>query len=333
MFRGEIVPDNRSNKLKSITYEFLGYVVKITTADDTLYKASTKNYAICFRMLSGREKTRKADISISLFIGRRSPKIPGNFKKIGEVSGKLGVHRCYSNGSNLLYIEGKNTYLTGNLKKGSFSAYLSSPRAGSMPIFLTALALFMQSKGLFVLHTAIVAKQKKVFLLAGESGVGKTTLGINLIKRDFFYLTDDSCLLSRLSNGRIGAFMLPNDPTPKFNVIRNNLIKSKGLPKDIIGTCRKMHFPDFIIFPTIAHLKKSKLVPLSMNETIIRLIQLSQLMWLEDKRTLSRHINVLKGLSKQCRCFKLLAGRDRKEVSKTVADILNSKKIKRKGPL
>jgi len=304
-----------------VDYEYLGYAIRIMTSDAGLYNACRKNYAISFRILSAKEMIRrKIDVTVSLTIKKKPSGIGVGYKKIGEVSGKLGVHRCYKKGNGLLYLHGKSS-LEGNIKTGRFKAFLGSKK-DSMPIFLRALSLFMQSRGMFVLHCAVVAKGKNVFLLAGESGAGKTTLGINLIRKDFFYLADDSCLLMPGKGPRVGAFMLPNDPAPKFKVISNYLLKSKGLPEDIIGTCRKKHFPNFIVFPKISGFKKSKLVQVSANEAVIRLIQLSQLMWLEDKAQLQCHIRAIKRLAKQCRCFKLLAGRDRKEAAQLVANIL-----------
>lgn len=51
------------------------------------------------------------------------------------------------------------------------------------------------SKDFPVFHAASVVKDKKAILLVGESGKGKTTLTVALIKRGFRYLSDDQSLI------------------------------------------------------------------------------------------------------------------------------------------
>ena len=86
------------------------------------------------------------------------------------------------------------------------------------------------SQDLSVFHAASIVKDGKAILLAGESGEGKTTLTVSLVKRGFRYLSDD------------------------LSVIHPETLKALPTPKAVHLKGESMEFfpslsPEFVVVP------------------------------------------------------------------------------------
>ena len=147
---------------------------------------------------------------------------------------------------------------------------------------------------------------------------------MSLIKKNFIYICDDTCLLCRRGLKKIGVLGLPSDFGKNISIIKNNLKKNKRLSPFVVSARKKMHFPKFIIFPKIIRAKNSRLAPISKNNALIKLVSLSQLIRHEDNKMISKHTQILKNLSKQCGCFELSMGENREEPAEIISTLLNS---------
>lgn len=95
--------------------------------------------------------------------------------------------------------QGKKFYLEGNLKK-----YLSLEDV--ITVLEYCLEYIRQEKGIYCVHGSAVAKQGKSILFIGAaSGLGKTTLALNLCQQEGFDFIGDEKILVDLNNQLVGG--------------------------------------------------------------------------------------------------------------------------------
>ncbi|MFA5411397.1 MAG: hypothetical protein WC321_06035 [Candidatus Omnitrophota bacterium] len=278
-------------------YSALDFSIRVATNNARLQEIISRNSFSYFRIIKEKSNVLRPDIDIFLTTHRSPKRIPKYFRRIAEASSLLGVFRCYTDGDFLLYTQKENSYLIGSPERGKFFISLRKVDCSSVRSFLNAVTLSLESRGFLTLHSAIVSRKNHALLLTGESGSGKTTLAINLIKKGFFYVSDDISLLRRSNSEGIGVYGLAKD-----------LRRDCYLP-DIISRRRMRYLPRFIVFPRIIKSKKSRLSLLSQDQAYLRLIDLSQLTWLENKEKLLEQLRILQDLSAQCVSFELLGAR------------------------
>ena len=93
-------------------------------------------------------------------------------------------------------------------------------------IFPTAFGLMSESLGVSTLHCACVVRDGKGLLLAGGSGVGKTTLSVALARNGFAFLSDDWTYFSQhdqqtLAWGLATPVKLLPDAVEHYHELRN----------------------------------------------------------------------------------------------------------------
>nr|MBU1328192.1 hypothetical protein [Candidatus Omnitrophota bacterium] len=204
----------------------------------------------------------------------------GNY---GEIAPMAGI--CHQN-KILLFIAGQN-------KPMSFR--------NSIRIILL---YFFRCRGFFALHTAYLTKDKVSILFPGNSGCGKTTISMNLAKSGFICRGDDISFLCR-SNSKIKAYPFPT------RMLRRDYKKDTRVCIRHKTYYKTASTPDFIVFPEITHKKKSKLIPLSSNEAMMKII--GNLMFSSLEPVRDDHVKameILKKLVKQCCSYLLLGGKD-----------------------
>jgi len=166
------------------------------------------------------------------------------------------------------------------------------------------LMYFFRIRGFFALHAAYLTKGDVSILFPGDSGYGKTTISINLTKAGFICRGDDISFLCR-SNSKVKVYPFPT------RMLRRDHEKGTGVCARRKACYKKASAPNFIVFPTITHKKKSKLMPLSSNEAMIKIVENLMFSSLEPVR--DHHVEameILKKLAKQCRSYLLLGGKD-----------------------
>ncbi|CAN2039612.1 HprK-related kinase B [Candidatus Magnetomoraceae bacterium gMMP-15] len=94
-------------------------------------------------------------------------------------------------------------------------------------------SIFNNIKEFLLLHAGVVAKDGKALILAGQPGVGKTTLVMELLKKGFSFLSDDFCPVHR-KTGLIHPF-----PRSLYAVAQSSLKNPDALrKKDMISASK-----------------------------------------------------------------------------------------------
>jgi hypothetical protein len=191
----------------------------------------------------------------------------------------------------------------------------------SHPLFTIPLAELLKRRGLYMVHAAGLAVSGKGLLIAGQSGAGKTTLALALLRAGFGFLADDTVFLSADRNAlRILAFPDEADVTAQtlgFFPELHRLIRSpepKERPKQAFCSTHAYGVapcwacaPDMIVFPHPAGCRQSVLTPMSKTEALMQLI--CNVVRTEPHSS-QAHLDALAGLVKHSRCFRLQTGRD-----------------------
>lgn len=111
------------------------------------------------------------------------------------------------------------------------------------------LAFLCHQRGLLPLHAACVKIGGKAIILAGDSGVGKSTLAAAFLRRGFPILADDITVVDTAAPG--GAVVLPSFPRVK---LWRDALDGLGLPAEGLDLCRrgieKYQFPVDHLFQT-----------------------------------------------------------------------------------
>lgn len=96
--------------------------------------------------------------------------------------------------------------ISGNATVNIVDAFWSSPLPVQRELFLISVLMLMQRKRVHGLHAVALVNSGVGLLVVGDSGAGKTTTGLALIRNGWSYLSDDAVGLSVLSGGReVGA--------------------------------------------------------------------------------------------------------------------------------
>ena len=244
------------------------------------------------------------------------------FRYEGVKVWRSGDHLYFKDSHSLLSSEPSSGKAECILKREGFK----NPFSFTNISFTLLLLELLRHKGLFYTHGAgLIGKNGKGYILAGGSQTGKTTLTLLLLKKGFKYLSDDAIFLRR--RGRkieMCSFNRDFKVAPsfikKFSWIENYSVKKgakdvlgikASLPQDILfpESYIPSSIPSIIIFPEIVHKKNSRLFPLSSTEAFIKLLPQSAFAML-DKRIAETHIDILKDLVAQTKCYYLKSGRD-----------------------
>ena len=187
--------------------------------------------------------------------------------------------------------------------------------------FTVPLAELLKRRGLYMVHAAGLAVAGKGLLVAGQSGAGKTTLALALLRAGFDFLADDTVFLSLGKNGlRILAFPDEVDVTaqtlgffPELRRLTQASKPSGRLKQPIRATslyqvrpCWECE-PEAIIFPQPGKSSRGLLAPMSKPEALVQLV--CNVLRTEPSSS-QAHLDALAGLVRNCRCYRLQTGLD-----------------------
>jgi energy-coupling factor transporter ATP-binding protein EcfA2 len=172
-----------------------------------------------------------------------------------------------------------------------------------------------------MVHAAGLAVAGRGLLVAGQSGAGKTTLALALLRAGFDFLADETVFLAGEKNAlRILAFPDEADVTAQtlgFFPELHRLMRSpkpKERPKQAFCSTRAYGVapcwdcvPEIIVFPQPAGCHQSILTPMPKAEALMQLV--CNVVRTES-RSSQAHLDALAGLVKNSRCFRLQTGRD-----------------------
>lgn len=195
-------------------------------------------------------------------------------------------------------------------------------RLGDDPLFTFPLLELLRHRGLYHVHAAGLSHGERGVLLAGDTGAGKSTLTISLIRAGWDYLSDDALFL-RAGPTAIEALAFPDqfhlDPAlaerfPELAVLADREPYGVGprrafRPEEVydrapLASC----LPAVLLFPQIAH-GGTRAEAMTPSQALTALIRASALVLL-DERVATPHLDALRRLVAQCRSYRLYHGPD-----------------------
>jgi hypothetical protein len=193
----------------------------------------------------------------------------------------------------------------------------------SQTLFTVCLVELMKRHGRFSLHAAGIAVADKGILIAGPSGAGKSTLAIVLLQslgERARFLGDDMLFLSSGAGGiRALGWPEPIDVGEWTQRKLPNLLarmhmtatagrKGQIAAAEVAGAIPVLDTrPEVIVFPRVTEQATSSLIPMSPDEA---LLELAPNVLLTEATSSQAHLAALGFLARQCRCYRLEAGRD-----------------------
>lgn len=193
----------------------------------------------------------------------------------------------------------------------------------SFIFFYIMLVEMLRYRGLYYVHASCVAVGDKGVLISGDTGVGKSTLCITLLREGCKYLSDDGVLLKD-EGDNVRILSLPGDfhIDPAISERFEELEKVKNARKYGNGPKRSFRAEDvypeqfvleakqgFILFPEITGEEKSALVPLGRAEALAKLIP-SSLLVMMDKDIAPMHLAALKKIVEKSKSYRMKSGAD-----------------------
>lgn len=308
----------------SKSYSFFGTNVKVESESEKALTLADK--CIGFFSLSGEEK--KYSITVKIIFPSFS---------VLEERGKIIDEKFYLFAFDRLrgYRIGKNLVVTDGVSiaecetdRGSINMFLeekmlSEERFFPFVFFYLILMEMLRYCGFYYVHSSCISINGKALLIPGDTGSGKTTLCITLLREGYRYLSDDGVLLKR-EDGDVRVLALPGE----FHI--DPLISSRFKELESVKRGEKYGkgpkrafladdiYPDqfvsdalqrFIIFPEITDMEKSSLEKISRADALALFIPHSLLVMM-DKEIAQPHLETLKRTVEISDSYRLKSGRD-----------------------
>jgi len=214
---------------------------------------------------------------------------------------------------------------------------LSEPEAenlwlGTHPLFTIPFLEMCKRRGRYSLHAAAFASGESCVLLAGTSGVGKSTLTLCHLRAGMSFMGDDMTFFEDRAPIRALAFPEPIDITdataaffPELQALATS-VRQPGWPKheirpsDFFGCdLTKSAIPVGIVFPQISSLEESQMIGMGSNEAFMELLPN---VLLTDSKATEGHVNFISRLVQSIPAYRLHAARDFGRIAELVRGTL-----------
>jgi hypothetical protein len=201
-------------------------------------------------------------------------------------------------------------------------------------LFHLALIELLRYEELYTVHATALEKYGRAVLIPGNSGRGKTTSFISLLRSGYRYLSDDHPLI-RDAGTHVDILPFPikinvtEETIAFFPELRNapDHILHPGFPKrgfyaeelypTSVGEC--CH-PAIMLFPHVVHSTHSHLEPLPKSRAMELLLPQALLVY--DSEVARREFRVLAKLVQQVDCYRLHFGRDILDLPQLITPLL-----------
>jgi len=288
---------------------------------------------ILYPKLISRPDVDNIDGEIILRKNKERIKLSPKGEKIYTYFTPLGVFKFYKCGDYFVILKGKYSAMIGRLKSKKIWLFVGERDVFTNFVY-SALIILYKNKKFFALHSALIKRGKNVVLVSGKSNSGKTTIAVNLVItcRGFSYICDDICFLHD-ENGLIKTHgFCKKLKIALFDLAEKNkliLYRTKNRRAlDLKQGCLNLSYqPTVLIFPRIVVSKKSSLLSISKEESLKKLMSFSPFLWIESGSILVAHIDILKKLVNQVRCYELRAGRDIKNTPSKLYELFKKAAI------
>lgn len=201
--------------------------------------------------------------------------------------------------------------------------------------FLIGLIHLLAPLGIYDLHAAALMRDGIGYLFLGESGSGKSSTALSLVRQGWHYISDDALLLRPSADGiEVLAFRrhFYLDPvlSHKFPEIAPHLEGAamgdhtkRFLDVDAVypGRFQPGCIPRVLIYTRIVPQPESTLIPIDKTTAFIKLMRQSASLFFK-RQAVNVHLEAMKRLVSQSYSYELLAGRDLYERPERISDFL-----------
>ena len=207
------------------------------------------------------------------------------------------------------------------------------------PLFhlvVLSLVILCRHRGWFPLHAAALARDGCGVLCPAQSGQGKSTITLSLLRDGWSAVSDDTVLL-RNTDDRVLAhtFRRPlcvdpeaAGPFPELggsdwssslsNASKWQVDAERLHPGQSVPVCT----PRLLVLPTIVDAPESRAEPIGAKPALEQLLRQGAVFLTPTPRVADQHLAVLRRLVDQARTYRLHAGRDILEDPRTVHGLL-----------
>ena len=202
---------------------------------------------------------------------------------------------------------------------------LDEPQILVQVFLLHAISELLRGRGLYFLHAAGLSGPDGDVLLCGQSGTGKSTLTVALVRQGWSYLSDDFVFLRSSPDRSIEAVALKRECKIAVNMIKAfpeldplSNIQSREVEGDKRLVDLNLFYPgsfvDSIVparcfFPMLVQEGESGVFPLRPSETLARLMSCSPTAHFPPLA--EANADILKVFTRQARGWEVLIGPDR----------------------
>jgi hypothetical protein len=222
--------------------------------------------------------------------------------------------------------------------RGTARGYFIHPEAMHADLresfFHYALAELLKRRHTYTLHATALEYQSRGVLIAGNSGRGRTTALLSLLRSGYRYLSDDHPLLRdhgthvellafpmtiEVTERTIGFFHELREAAPglvRQGVCKKHFHAADLYPESIGGSCA----PAMMLFPHVVDMPYSCLEPLSKSRALEAIMP--QAAFVYDRDIARREFQSLSRLVQQVDCYSLHFGRDVLDLPKLITPLL-----------
>ncbi len=295
--------------------------------------------------LVGRDDRAPSDVlefSLNLADGEPVTSSPSGLKTLVQF---VGVS-CFQDGPSLSFYTKDGSVLKADIQDGRVWGTLSKEIVAKRHTFadyiftdllLAPLMEMLKHRGFYGLHAAALTKEGTGYLFTGDTGSGKTTTALGLIKQGFQYLADDKVLLREEDNGiatlaftrRFNidpdisrqypelSFLEDLEPLPETT--KRPFDISRVYPNTFVPRCR----PKFLIHLQITPDAKSRIVRLPRTESFGRLVH--QTILSSQKEVATKQLKLFAELIQSTESYLLYSGKDVYEAPERLLEFLPRK--------
>lgn len=242
----------------------------------------------------------------------------------------------------VLYLFDDKILFLKDIVQGYGVGYLSLPYTDKdiqyvySAFLLPAVANMLWTQELFYLHASAVAMGNRGIVICGESGRGKTTLLLHLLKAGCQYLADDTVLLQKKVSGII-LLSLPTmiritPQTVRFfpelsSLISLDHVDERGKYKLTFSSLTPLPplrsaRPVLLLFPKITTDTESTIQPLTAIEAAVQFIPDNLVV---SQMAMSHtHLAVLSYFVQHTRCYRIRLGQEMCSIGSDILELLRS---------
>lgn len=284
-----------------------------------------------YKGVEATSSPQAADITLDFRVDRKGDALPGSATQV-DTDDRFGIGIWKTESRMILRRDETTVQL--HPERGTAEAAVGGdllggrtdrPARSVLPyLAVLSLTILLRARGWFPLHAAGLARGGRGAVLPAQSGSGKSTAALSLVRSGWDYLSDDTLLL-RPESGRIRAYSFRRnfcvDPgaaahfpelekkewPPSFSDSSKwEVDVNQVYPGQSVSTCT----PRLVVLPEISGATESSIEPVGTKSALEELISHGAFFLASGPGVADRHLDALRELIAQCRTYRLHAGLD-----------------------